>query len=205
MNSARTQALSLFLSVTLLALPGCGSSSPARTGFLSDYSRLQAVSDTSYRYRGDPAQLAAYTSFIVDPVHIHHHADSGAQPSQEMRDLATYFRGAIIQAISDGYPVVDAPGPGVARVRIALTDVKKSEWWMNIHPGSKLTGAGTGEAAMEGEIVDSMTGEQLAALVESQRGSQFELDTFSAHDDARDAIDGWAARFRQRLDEVHGQ
>ncbi len=29
---------------------------------------------------------------------------------------------------------------------------------------------------MEGEVIDSVTGEQLAAVVQSARGSQFELD-----------------------------
>ena len=90
-------------------------------------------------------------------------------------------------------------------MRIALTDVQKSTWWANLHPGTKLTGAGTGQAAMEGELLDSVTGEQIAALVESQRGSQFELDTFSEYDDARDVMDDWASRFRQRLDEAHGR
>ncbi len=126
-------------------------------------------------------------------------------PRSEVQKHTRYLRKAIIDAINDTYPVVSSPGPNVALVRIALTDVKKSTWWMNIHPGSKLSGAGTGEAAMEGEVIDSITGKQLAALVESQRGSQFELDTFSEYDDARDVMDHWAQRFRQRLDEAHGR
>jgi len=31
---------------------------------------------------------------------------------------------------------------------------------------------------MEAEVIDSATGEQLAALVQAGRGNQFELDTF---------------------------
>ncbi len=116
-----------------------------------------------------------------------------------------YFRGAIISALSDSYTAVTTPGPRTARIRIALTDVKKSTWWANLNPGSKLSRAGTGEAAMEGELLDSVTGEQLAALVEAQRGNQLELDMFSEYDDARDVIDDWADRIRQRLDEAHGR
>jgi len=37
---------------------------------------------------------------------------------------------------------------------------------MILHPGTKLTGRGTGQATMEGEIVDSLTVVQIAALVE---------------------------------------
>ena len=92
-----------------------------------------------------------------------------------------------------------------ARVRIALTDVKKSKWYLSLHPVSKLTGSGTGQATMEGELLDSVTGAQIAALVESQRGNQFELDTFSELDDARDAIDQWTIRFLVSLDDAHGR
>lgn len=174
-----------------------------RTGFLSDYSSLQEHSPMSYRYLGPRETLRAYATFIIDPVRVYHHGGEAAAPSKDLQDLAEYFRAALIDAMDDAYPVVTTPGPGIARVRLALTNVKKSSWWMNLHPASKLTGAGTGEAAMEGEVVDSQTGAQLAALVESQRGSQFELDTLSAYDDARDVIDDWVKRFRARLDEIH--
>ena len=55
----------------------------------------------------------------------------------------------------------------------------------------------------EARLIDSVTGKQIAALVESQKGNQFELDTFSQLDDVKDVMDDWAKRFRERLDEAH--
>ncbi len=204
MSILRLQTL-VILVIAVSTLGGCGASAPMRTGFLSDYSNLTKRSDTSYRYIASGNRLASYDRFIIEPVRVYYHGGSARVPGSETQKLANYLRSAIVKAISDRYPVVNQPGRGVARVRIALTDVKKSTWWMNIHPGSKLTGSGTGEAAMEGELLDSLTNEQIVALVESQRGNQFELDQFSEYDDVKDVMDDWAQRFRTRLDEAHGR
>lgn len=202
MRTLKLQTL-LILMIAISTLGGCGASAPIATGFLSDYSNLTKQSDTSYRYIASGNRLADYDRFIIEPVRVYYHGGRAKVPGSDMQELANYLRSAIVKAISVRYSVVNQPGQGVARVRIALTDVKKSTWWMNIHPGSKLTGSGTGEAAMEGEVLDSFTNEQIAALVESRRGNQFELDHFSEYDDAKDVIDDWAQRFRMRLDEAH--
>ena len=197
-------ALLLFTATTTL-LGGCESSMPARTGFLGDYSKLEQHSGTSYRYLSPDNRLGDYHSFIIDPVSTYtHHGDLSKMELSEVGELTAYLQDALASAISDKYPVVRTPGPGVARLRAAITDVKRSTWWLNIHPGTKLMGAGTGSAALEAELIDSATGEQVAALVESQKGNQFELDTFSKLDDVKDVMDDWAKRFRERLDEAHG-
>ena len=195
----------LILMIALTALVGCGASAPMKTGFLSDYSHLQKKSDTSYRYIASGNRLADYDSFIIEPIKVYSHGGLTYAPGSEIQRLANYLRSAIVKAISGRYSVVNQPGSGTARVRIAITDVKKSTWWMNISPASKLAGSGTGEAAMEGELLDSLNGDQIAALVESQRGNQFELDNFSEYDDVKDVMDDWAQRFRMRLDEAHGR
>lgn len=101
-----------------------------------------------------------------------------------------------------GLGVVDRPGVGVARVRLALTDVAKSTWWQKIHPASRMTGAGTGGAAMEGEVIDSVTGEQVAAIVQAGQGNQFDFSAFSTLADVKNAIDAWAEQAGARLKEL---
>ena len=46
---------------------------------------------------------------------------------------------------------------------------------------------------------------QLAAVVESQLGSRLSLDGLSTWGDAKAIMDGWAVRFRERLDQIHGR
>ena len=180
---------------------GCASSPPPRTGFISDYSLLERIDDSKARYVS-PA-LARYQSFMVDPVQFRAVTDPPVLTPDERAEVANYFRDAFVIVLRDNrYTVTDRAGAGTARVRIAITDIKASVWWMNLHPGSKLSGAGTGGASMEGEVIDSVTGEQLAAVVKSGRGNQFELDTFNKLDDFKDVIDRWAEEAEDRLREL---
>lgn len=198
------RANTLFLTAILSVLSGCGTTStPARTGFLSDYSQLKEVSPTSFRFVAPTETARQYSSFIIDPVKTVAYEEKAGDPA--IGELAEYFRTRLTETLAPDFPVVARPGQNVARIRVAITDVKASAWYLNLHPASKLTGAGLGEASMELEIVDSVSGAQIAALVETQRGSRLELDAFSKHDDAKDAINDWCTRFRARLDEIHGK
>jgi hypothetical protein len=203
MKLQRVIPAALMLAAATSLLGGCGASMQPHTGFLGDYSKLEVRSATSHRYIAPGNPLRNYHRFMIDPITVYHNGDIPELTPSQVTQLKNYLHEALTKAISDRYPVVHAPGPGVARLRAAITDIKRSTWWMSIHPGTKLTGAGTGSAALEAELVDSVSGRQLAALVESQKGNQFELDTFSELDDVRDVMDDWAKRFRQRLDDAH--
>ena len=171
------------------------------TGFISDYSKLQKVEHGKLRYVS--SELGDYSRFIVDPVEMRVSRDDPGLIAAQKAEVANYMRSAFERVLKEGgYHLTTRPGVGVARVRIAFTDVQKSKWYLNLHPLSKVTGAGTGGASMEGEVIDSITGKQLAAVVKSGRGNQFELDTFSALDDVKDVIDKWADEAAERLKEL---
>jgi len=188
------------LGVSLLC--GC-SSKPAVTqsGFLSDYSRLETVNSSRMRYEAPNAH--EYRRFIIEPVQSLVLPENFSRDDQQ--EATRYFRERIVDAVQDsGYEVVSTSGAGVARVRIALTDIAKSTWWQKIHPGGRAMGAGTGGAAMEAEVLDSVTGEQIGAVIQADPGNQLNLTSFSTLDDVKSAIDKWAERFADRLEELHG-
>jgi hypothetical protein len=202
-------------SVVLAGICGCGGSAgPSKTGFLSDYSKLQAVSDSSYRYLDKPS-FGNYKGFIVDPVAVHFHAGAkaiktkseGKMTEQDIMDLANYFHEAIIKAITDaGYQVAYKSGPGIARIRVAITDMEETNVILAAVPQARLlTGAGVGGAAMESELVDSTTGKQIAAVVETKAGSRIPFTGLSQWGGAKSAIDEWAKRLKERLDELSGK
>jgi hypothetical protein len=180
---------------------GCGSEGAARTGFLTDYSRLRAESSTSLRYINDSA-LAKYSSFIVDRVQAHFHSGSkskGKLTQQQIGDLTSYMHANIVVAIKNsGNKVAYQPAPGVARIRVALTDLEKTSA-SNILPQASLVGIGVGGASMEAEIVDSMTGEQIGAVVESQKGSRIPFSNLGEWTTAKKIMDDWGKRLQQRL------
>jgi hypothetical protein len=189
----------LVLTLIVIAMTGCGSKPLTTSGFLSDYSNLNKISDQRMNFIGP--ELSTYNAYIVDPVEMR--IDREILKPEDRADVANYLRESFAKILTDrDYTVATRPGVGVARIRMAITDVQKSTWWMNLHPGTKLTGAGAGGASMEGEVIDSVTGAQLAAVVQAGRGNQFELDTFSEIDDVKDVIDQWAKTAGERLDEL---
>ena len=170
------------------------------TGFLSDYSKLTKEAPARMQYVSP--RLREYTSFMVDPIEVRIPQDKLSP--EEGAEAARYFRDSAIRALrKEGMTVAEAPGVGVARVQIALTDVARSTWWQKIHPLMRASGAGTGGAAMEGQIVDSVTGEQLAAGVQAVSGSQFDPTAFSTLADVKGAIDIWTTEAAARLRREH--
>ena len=183
---------------------GCGEG-PSQTGFLSDYSQLEPdASDMRYI---DQSKLATYSMFIVEPVTVHFHSKATGKDTEQstLDDLTSRMRSAIVDELSEHYAVVSRGGPGVALVRVALTDVNKDTPALNILPTTKLTGLGLGGAAMEGELLDSVTREQIGAVIQTQKGQALSLQGLTEWSSAEAVINGWAKKFRQRLDEAHGR
>lgn len=185
------------LLVVGLTMGGCSTQPPAaQTGYLSDYSSLERETDSRVAYRSP--RLAWYDAFMVDAVEVR--IPNESLSDQDRAEAARHFRQRLEEVLErEGLSITDSPGVGVARVRIALTDVAKSTWWKKIHPVSRVVGAGTGGAAMEAEVVDSVTGEQLAAVVQSGVGNQFNFTAFSTLDDVKSAMNDWAARAGRNL------
>ncbi|MGP1347501.1 MAG: DUF3313 domain-containing protein [Phycisphaerales bacterium] len=204
MCHARSGACLLgFVLVLSVMMIGCASKPElTRTGFLSDYTMLEPVSDSRMRY--DSGLMRTYRAFIVDPVQVRIETDR-LEP-EERAEIARHFQQEIIRAIrSAGYTTTSVPDTDVARVRVALTGIAHSSWWQKIHPVSRAAGAGTGGAAMEGEVIDSITGEQLGAVIQAGSGNQFDPTAFKTVDDVKSAITGWADIFAARLRELQAR
>jgi hypothetical protein len=206
-DAAARGAVTCVLAV-LLMLGGCASAGkpPAETGFLSDYSRLQPDGKSTLRYVG--GQMGNYSVFIIDPVRLFIHEGTDVKVSKDKRqEAATYARGALVQALENaGYHVTSSPHRNTARVRMAITDIKLGTTALNVLPQTRLTGLGLGGASVEAEIVNSVTGEQLAAVIESRLADRLDLPAgWSSTGDAHAVIDYWAKELVKRLDKAHGR
>jgi hypothetical protein len=210
----RTKLLMVLAIGIMVIQCGCGSKEKVQAvGFLSDYSRLITVSDSSLQYVNKSA-LAKYSTVIIDPVEAHFHEGANAIEDQtkgklteeKIKDLRNYMHSKIAKAAYDaGYRTVWQPGPTVARIRVALTDISKSSVASLIPQAKLIAGAGIGGASMEAEIVDSITGEQILAVVESKTGTRIPFANLGKWDAAKQVIDGWAKRLKMRLIEAQGK
>lgn len=193
--------------VFVTSLAGCAApvKEQDRTGFISDYSRLEKASDTLYLYLGP--KVASYSQYRIVGPEILFDPKAGQTDKftdEEIEELTQYFRDHLIKALTenDGFTVVEEAGEGVATIRLAVTALDASLGLLNIAVTTKITGAGLGGAAMEGEMIDSLTGEQLGAWIRWGSGSRVTRAGFTRLGDAKLQIDRWTKDMRQRIDAV---
>jgi hypothetical protein len=167
----------------------------AESGFLSDYSKLEAVTtptgtDRGYIAPDAMARGGAYTAVLIDQPEIHFSADSeyrGMKP-ENIEALAEIIRGAIRETIESRgrYKVVEEPAANALFLRTALTDLyvkKKKRPALAYTPVGAMVKVGVDalkdvldkvdiiEMALEAEVADSQSGEILAAIV-IERGAR---------------------------------
>ena len=186
---------------------GCATvQDPGQKGFLSDYSKLVEIKENHLVY--DSGNFGNYSKFIIEPVAMLYSQPEEKRvfDDEELEDLQAYFATKVREALikDDAYQVVEVPGPGTATLRIGITDVDDTIGALNISIYTKITGAGLGGAAMEGELLDSVTGEQIGAVIRWGSGSRILRAGYTHTGDAKIVIGRWAKDLRQRIDEAHG-
>jgi hypothetical protein len=158
--------------------------------------------------------LRSYFAIIIDPVEVYIATDADLNKVSEPSRIALthYFQHALIRAVSDAFPVVDSPGPMTLRLRAALVGVDIGGEVAGDVPGSSPPterALNIGKVGVEMELVDSKTGERIAAMVDKATlgagaevgGRDFSrVEKFAA---AREALDEWASRVRTFLDSEH--
>ncbi len=189
----------LALAAALFA--GCGSA-PTKSGFLKSYAHLK--SDPDYKsdlvYIKPGADMRDYDYLLIDPVQIHLASDSLAAEfgPDVLEKVAQAFTRILKETIDPYYTVVDKPGDNVLRVRLAISDVEPT--------GNEVVRQkpSVGTAAMEGELLDSLTGEQLAAVVDRIEGSaQGAENVPELWRPVEGAFREWAQRLLDFMDSYH--
>jgi putative nucleotidyltransferase with HDIG domain len=162
--------------------------------------------------------FAKYKRLMIDRVVFFFAPDSaykGMDP-QEVKELADLFHRQLVGSLKKSYPIASAPGPDVARLRFAITDLRENRPVLSdILPaeaiGSVGSGApedrlnlwsGSGATAAELLVIDSATNEVIAAGKDDKATGLKE--TFTKWGYAQDAFKFWAERIRLFLDQAHG-
>lgn len=210
----------------ILSLHGCAkNAAPLNfSGFLSNYTGLRPSPDESgaWSYRKPEANFKRYTKIILDPLVIWPSQNSayGGIDALTAWKLALAFQERMSQALAGGYVIVKEPGPGVLRLRAALTEVILERPTLAspgpllplandilLQASEKISGMNAleGEAAIEAELLDVESQERLAAFVEKRMSSKILLtrdkDSLGP---VLEIFDYWANKLRQRLDKERG-
>ncbi len=98
-----------------------------RSGFLSDYSRLRPVPDGGggQCWRLPDQNWKQYDKVLIERIQVMLKPGTegkGIDPT-DLKTLTDYFHQALVTALQPQMKAVDQTGPGVLRMRIALTDL----------------------------------------------------------------------------------
>lgn len=213
--------------ILTLGFSACATTEQTRSakpsGFLKDYSQLKKGEGEQARlfYINRNINFAAYDKVMIESVTIWHGegSDLSKVPREELQRLADYLYSATRKELESVYTIVDRPGPGVMKMRMAITEAKGSkvagDIMTNVLPpaividwGKKLatgTHSFVGKAAIEVEIVDSLSYVRLAAAVDERAGGKTFEGKTSKWDDIQKSFDVWANRLKTRLVELRSR
>jgi len=217
----------LLLIVLIIMAGGCAKTQQVKSvepsGFLGDYTQLEEgeSGQALLIYINQNADFSAYDKIIIDSVTIWRGESSDLDdvPKEELSNLSHYLYSAVKEQLEADYRIVDQPGEGTMRIRLALTEAGSSARVMDIlttylpparliSEGKKLaTGTHTfvGKAAVEMEIIDSVTNQRLAAAVDKRAGGKHYKGATDTWADVKQAADYWAEKINTRLKELQSR
>src|SRR5713226_9768384 len=159
------------------------------------------------------AQWINYRKIMLMPVEFWAGADSKV-PAADQQVLTEYFYNALKTNLEQNFTLVDQPGPGVIKLRVALMDATTAVPGLRtisvIVPQARVLNmaqslatnsyAFVGSAEAEMIVTDSQTGDVLAEAVDRRSGGMGIKGAASFQwGDAKNAIDYWAERIPARM------
>ena len=170
------------------------------------------------RWLKPEAKFSSYNKFMVDSVifYLANDADYKGIDPQVMKELSDAFNKELVAAFAGKYPIVGEPGPDVARVRFAITNIKQSRPGVSAVTSVVPVGlavsiakrgvtggwAGSGETCAELMILDSATNEVIAMAADEQQAAF--TSRFSRYGSADDAFKFWSERLVKFIDDSKG-
>jgi hypothetical protein len=197
-----------------LSATSCASiQKPKHTGFLGEYYKnLQPgpKEGVKFRWMKPGADFSKYKKIMIDNVVFYFAPDSedkGIEP-EVMKELADTFNQELLDAITDKSTIVTEPGPGVIRLKVALTGIKQSRPVLSgvssvvpvglaatvVKKGATGEWIGSGATGMESLFIDTSTNEVVGAGQDEQIAGFTER--FSKYGSAKEAFKFWAGRLK---------
>lgn len=158
---------------------------PRPSGFLKDYSQLKpgGQGKPSLAYIDPNAPWTDYGKILIDPVQFAPAPDASTS-TDDQQALCSYLYNKLKEDLQKHFVIVEAAGPGVMRLQVALTDATAAtpvlrtltvivpqartlNMVQSLGTGSYLS---VGHATAEGQVIDSVIGQRLAAFVDEREG-----------------------------------
>lgn len=220
----RTPPTPSALALAAALLFGCAttqqSGNAQPSGFLGDYSTLAPGGEGRALLveLDEGAPWASYDRILIDPVTVWRSEESGLAeiPEDELLQLVNHLDASLRSRLAQDYTLVEEPGPGTLRLRVAITEARGSrvvaDTVSTVIPQLRLlsnlgklasgTHAFVGRAGVEAEILDARTGARLAAAVDRRAGGKSLTGATDTWSDVKEAFDHWSEQLAARLAEL---
>ena len=140
------------------------------SGFLSDYSILEAGGDdqAKLRYVSSSADFSRYQAVLIDSVTLWSGPELAKLKPEEKQALVGHAYEALATALGRSFTVAKAPGAGTLRVRAAITEATSSavapDVVATVIPQMRLIGSLVGLSANTAATVGEASGEVESTL-----------------------------------------
>ncbi len=192
----------------------------ARVGFLTDYDKLRPAAGGGglLCWRGAAVDWKRYDKVLIERIQVYLSRSDAHKPidPSDLKVLLDYFHNAMVRDLGGVAQIVDAAGPGVIRVRLALTSLTPTNTMASLAGtaipygfvaemgSSAATGrpAGStpylGHTGMEAQFRDGATGAVIAECSDSEIGRKYAADLDSGAKHAAEAwVNGYLDSFTQ--------
>ncbi|MFA5005523.1 MAG: DUF3313 domain-containing protein [Candidatus Omnitrophota bacterium] len=189
------------------------------SGFLGSYSQLHRgkPGQAEFTYRNPDVDLNKYQKVILDSVQLWAADNKNSALSklsrQDQQLLVDYLYVALRDALQKDYTIVNEPGPDVMRIRCAITEARADSpvkdllstvtpIGLGISYAKRLvvgTHSAVGVVSVEGELLDSLTSQRIAAVIDRRAGTKSLLGKPTRWGDVQDAFNFWARRMQTNL------
>jgi hypothetical protein len=166
------------LALTVCALTGCATSRPPTPSVaLAGETRLAPwPCHNALITPTDDAVVRNYHAILIDPVSIPESSAGDSLSAEQRTALAARLDAALAKACAPFRPVTDRPGEGVLRLKATVSSVRVSKPALNALTTLLIfVPVDMGGAGVEFELIDSVSGQRLAAYVSDHGGSPFQV------------------------------
>ncbi len=153
----------------LALLAACADQQPTRTGFLDAAAPVAAA-----------APAAGHHAFLIEEVVFRPAPGAVQNPGEDdAAALVAAYRAALDAAFAPRFARAAAAGPGVLRVRAAITGYARADVVLNVLATPLLGPVSNGGAATEAEVLDGATGHRVAVLAAARNEHLFTTGPFA--------------------------
>ncbi len=158
--------------------------------------------------------FSRYHGIMLDSVVFYFAEDSEHKgiDAREMKELADDFNSKMCDTLESSYAIVSEPGPGVLRIRAAITDIRQSRPGLSavsvvtpvgltvstVRKGAGGGWSGSGATSAEFMALDSLTND-VVAVAQDERKAGFG-ERFTRWGSSEEAFGFWAERIKFLMD-----